>query len=210
MLHTPLDYYRKTVGRTLSLLAGMERVGCHKIVFSSSATVYGLPQHLPYDEQHPTEPVNPYGHTKLMIEQILRDWSVTHRDISALCLRYFNPAGAHPSGEIGENPKGVPDNLMPFLAQVAGGHRPALTVFGNDFETRDGTGELDYIHVVDLARAHLAAIEHVRTNSGFQVSNIGTGRGVTVLELAAAFTRMSGRPIATTFTARRSDDLARF
>ncbi|MDG2067552.1 MAG: UDP-glucose 4-epimerase GalE [Paracoccaceae bacterium] len=206
----PLDYYRKNVGGTLSLLAGMERVGCHKIVFSSSATVYGLPQYLPCDEQHPTVPVNPYGHTKLMIEQILRDWNVTHRDASAVCLRYFNPAGAHPSGEIGENPKGVPDNLMPFLAQVAGGHRPALTVFGNDFETRDGTGERDYIHVVDLARAHLAAIEHVRTNSGFQVFNIGTGRGVTVLELAAAFTRMSGRPIATTVTARRSGDLARF
>jgi len=112
----PLDYYRQNVGGTLSLLAEMDRVGCHKIVFSSSATVYGLPKYLPYDEQHPTEPANPYGRSKLMIEHILRDWSDTHRDASALCLRYFNPAGAHPSGQIGENPKGVPDNLMPFLA----------------------------------------------------------------------------------------------
>tara|TARA_B110001450_G_scaffold252290_1_gene273778 strand:+ start:831 stop:1853 length:1023 start_codon:yes stop_codon:yes gene_type:complete len=206
----PLDYYRQNIGGTLSLLAEMDRVGCHKIVFSSSATVYGLPKYLPYDEQHPTEPANPYGRSKLMIEHILRDWSVTHRDASALCLRYFNPAGAHPSGQIGENPKGVPDNLMPFLAQVAGGHRPALTVFGNDFETRDGTGERDYIHVGDLARAHLAAIEHARSNRGFQVFNIGTGRGVTVLELAAAFTEVSGRPIATTITTRRPGDLARF
>ena len=145
-----------------------------------------------------------------MIEHILRDWNSTHHDASALCLRYFNLAGAHPSGQIGENPQGVPDNLMPFLAQVAGGNRPALMVFGDDFETRDGTGERDYIHVVDVARAHLAAIEYAQSTPGFQVFNIGTGRGVTVLELVAAFAKISARPIATTVTARRPGDLPRF
>ena len=174
----PLDYYQQNVGGTLCLLTEMDRVGCRKIVFSSSATVYELPKYLPYDEQHPTKPVNPYGRTKLMIEHILRDWNSTHHDASALCLRYFNPAGAHPSGQIGENPQGVPDNLMPFLAQVAGGNRPTLMVFGDDFETRNGTGERDYIHVVDVARAHLAAIEYAQSTPGFQVFNIGTGGGV--------------------------------
>ena len=206
----PLDYYRQNVGGTLCLLTEMDRVGCRKIVFSSSATVYELPKYLPYDEQHPTKPVSPCDRTKLMIEHIWRDWNSTHHDASALCLRYFKPARAHPSGQIGENPQGVPDNLMPFLAQVAGGNRPALMVFGDDFETRDGTGERDYIHVVDVARAHLAAIEYAQSTPGFQVFNIGTGRGVTVLELVAAFAKISARPIATTVTARRPGDLPRF
>ena len=206
----PLDYYRQNVGGTLCLLTEMDRVGCRKIVCSSSATVYGPSKYLPYDEQHPTKPVNLYDRIKLMIEHILRDWNSTHHDASALCLRYFNAAGAHTSGRIGENPQGVPDNLMPFLTQVAGGNRPALIMFGDDFETRDGTRERNYIHAVAVARALLAAIEYARSTPGFQMCNIGTGRGVTVLELAAAFTKMSARLIATTVTARRPGDLPRF
>ena len=186
-VENPLPYYDVNVNGSRVLLEVMESHDCNKIAFSSSATVYGQPQYLPYDENHPVAPVNPYGRTKLMVEQMLRDWSAAHTERSALSLRYFNPVGAHPSGLMGEDPLGWPNNLMPFIAQVAIGTRSELQIFGDNYETRDGTGERDYLHVVDLAKAHVLSLTALENQRGHDIINIGTGRGVTVKEMVKAF-----------------------
>ncbi len=204
----PLLYYDVNVSGTLTLLRAMERAGCNRIIFSSSATVYGEPVYLPYDEAHPTNPTSVYGRSKLMAEQILTDWAATSPERTAVLLRYFNPVGAHASAQIGEDPTGVPDNLMPFIAQVAVGKRDALQVFGNDYDTPDGTGRRDYIHVVDLARAHVAALNYAQGATGARPFNIGTGQSYSVREMVAAFERACGKPIATKQVGRRAGDIA--
>lgn len=204
----PLKYYDNNVLGTLCLLEVMEGAGCEHLVFSSSATVYGQPKYLPYDESHPLSPVNTYGRTKLMAEQIIGDWCAASEANSAALLRYFNPVGAHPSGEIGEDPNGVPENLMPYIAQVAVGRRSHLNVFGNDYETRDGTGERDYIHVVDLARAHVAALDYVTANSGCEAFNVGTGTAYSVLDMVTSYAAACGRDIPFVFCDRREGDVA--
>ncbi|RXV67057.1 UDP-glucose 4-epimerase GalE [Roseovarius sp. A46] len=203
----PLLYYRNNVYGAMTLLQAMQDTGVARIVFSSSATVYGIPLYIPYDEVHPLAPVNPYGRTKFFIEEIIRDWIAAGNGQSAVLLRYFNPVGAHDSGRIGEDPTGIPDNLMPFVSQVAVGRRSVLDVFGDDYETRDGTGERDYIHVVDLARAHLDALSHAVGHEGCDVFNIGTGRGATVLELVHMFERVTGREIPYRIAPRRDGDI---
>jgi UDP-glucose 4-epimerase len=203
----PLDYYDCNFFGALSLIKAMDAVGCEKIIFSSSATVYGEPKYLPLDEEHPCAPVNPYGRTKLYIERMLQDWVIAGDRNSAIILRYFNPVGAHSSGLIGENPKGIPNNLMPYIADVAIGKRPHLNIFGNDYATRDGTGERDYIHVVDLAKAHVAAISKTLEDTA-EVFNVGTGSGTTVLELAEEFRLASGRELDLKIVERRSGDVA--
>ena len=205
-IEQPLTYYENNVAGSVELLKAMDAHDCKKIVFSSSATVYGTPQYLPIDEDHPVSPVNPYGQTKLMVESILKDWA--HDGRSATALRYFNPVGAHVSGRIGEDPRGIPNNLMPFIAQVAIGKREVLQIFGDDYETRDGTGERDYIHVTDLAKAHLAALGHINEATGFAVYNVGTGEGTTVQELLAAYCNVVGRELAFEAVTRRSGDVA--
>lgn len=204
----PVDYYDVNVAGTLSLLRGMEAAGCGRIIFSSTATVYGEPDYLPYDEAHPIRPISPYARSKVMVEQILADWSAAMPDRAALVLRYFNPVGAHPSGRIGEDPQGVPNNLMPFLAQVATGARDRLRIFGEDYDTRDGTGIRDYIHVVDLARAHVAAVDRTQGANGCEIYNIGTGRGYSVREMHAVFSRVVGRDLPVEVVARRPGDVA--
>jgi UDP-glucose 4-epimerase len=204
----PLLYYDNNVGGSARLLEAMDRAGCRRIVFSSSATVYGEPRYLPFDETHPIAPTNPYGRTKAMVEAMIGDWSAATSDASAVLLRYFNPVGAHASGQIGEDPLGIPNNLMPFIAQVAVGRRERLAIYGDDYDTRDGTGERDYIHVEDLAAAHVAALDYVAAHTGCQAVNIGTGKGTTVNELVAAYARASGRSIATEIVARRPGDIA--
>jgi UDP-glucose 4-epimerase len=199
----PLLYYDNNVGGTLQLLGAMARHGVRQIVFSSSATVYGEPEKLPIPEGHRLGPTNPYGQTKLMIEQILRDAGLTHA-----ILRYFNPTGAHPSGRIGEDPAGIPNNLFPYIAQVAVGRRPALNVWGRDYPTPDGTGVRDYIHVMDLAQGHLAALQYLQKTDSSVTVNLGTGRGYSVLEAVKAFEKASGRRIALEFAPRRAGDVA--
>jgi len=203
----PLLYYRNNVFGAMTLLQAMQDTGVARIVFSSSATVYGIPQYIPYDEVHPLAPVNPYGRTKFFIEEIIRDWIAAEQGQAAVLLRYFNPVGAHESGRIGEDPTGIPDNLMPFVSQVAVGRRAVLDVFGDDYETRDGTGERDYIHVVDLARAHLDALGHAVGLAGCDVFNVGTGRGATVLELVRMFEQVTGRGIPYRIAPRRDGDI---
>ncbi|MDB2547263.1 UDP-glucose 4-epimerase GalE, partial [Amylibacter sp.] len=190
----PVKYYDVNVGGSVSLLTAMSKAGCNNIVFSSSATVYGKPQYLPYDEEHPTNPVNPYGRSKLIIENIIRDWANVDPKRRGTILRYFNPVGAHESGQIGEEPIGVPNNLMPYIAQVADGRREHLKIFGNDYETTDGTGARDYIHVVDLALAHTITLNQNKLDR-FEVLNIGAGKSTTVLELVSKFEEISGVPI---------------
>ena len=207
-VENPLAYYDVNVSGSRVLLEVMQSHCCNKIVFSSSATVYGEPQYLPYDENHPVAPINPYGRTKLMVEQMLEDWSAAHPERSAISLRYFNPVGAHPSGFIGEDPLGQPNNLMPFIAQVAIGARSELQIFGDNYETRDGTGERDYLHVVDLAKAHVLSLTTLVNQVGHEVINVGTGRGVTVRELVKAFEIACGHSIKTHIVARRAGDLA--
>jgi UDP-glucose 4-epimerase len=202
----PMAYYDVNVTGTSTLLQAMDHVECCQLIFSSSATVYGDPQYLPLDEAHPTNPLNPYGRTKLMAEQIIADWCTADPLRTAVSLRYFNPVGAHVSGQIGERPIGTPNNLMPYVAQVAVGSQPILQIFGDDYETRDGTGERDYIHVVDLARAHAAALEYLATAESHEAINVGTGRGVTVLELVEAFERMSGAKVPIKVVSRRAGD----
>jgi len=205
----PIKYYDVNVGGSISLLTAMSKVECNNIVFSSSATVYGKPQYLPYDEEHPTHPVNPYGRTKLMIENIIHDWTKVDLKRKGTVLRYFNPVGAHESGRIGEEPIGVPNNLMPYIAQVADGRREHLNIFGNDYETADGTGARDYIHVVDLALAHIGALNQSKLDK-FEVLNIGAGKSTTVLELVNKFEEISGVPIKSKYLPRREGDLAAF
>ena len=204
----PLYYYDVNITGTLTLLHAMERAGCKRIIFSSSATVYGEPQYLPYDEAHPTNPMSVYGRTKLMAEQILTDWVAAHADRTAVLLRYFNPVGAHPSADLGEDPRDIPNNLMPFIAQVAIGKRDVLEVFGDDYDTPDGTGLRDYIHVVDLARAHVAALDYAAVHSGARPFNIGTGQNYSVRDMVAAFEIASGRNIPTKQSPRRAGDVA--
>lgn len=204
----PLEYYGQNVSGTIELLKAMQRHACRNIVFSSSATVYGTPQYLPYDEQHPLNPASPYGRTKYFIEEIIRDWTASWSDGSAVLLRYFNPVGADVSGRIGEDPFGIPNNLVPYIAQVAVGRLKQLQVFGDDYQTRDGTGERDYIHVEDLARAHLSAIEYAANTRGCEAINIGTGRSASVLEMVHAFERASGQAVPYSVGPRRDGDVA--
>jgi UDP-glucose 4-epimerase len=205
----PLIYYDVNVGSSISLLSAMSKAGCSNIVFSSSATVYGKPQYLPYDEEHPTNPLNPYGCTKLMIENIIHDWTKVDSKRRGTILRYFNPVGAHESGQIGEEPIGIPNNLMPFIAQVANGRREYLNIFGNDYETADGTGARDYIHVVDLALAHISALNQSKLGK-FEILNIGVGKSTTVFELLKKFEEISGVTIKFKYLPRRDGDLAAF
>lgn len=205
----PIKYYRNNLDTTLTLLQCMDEAGCRRIIFSSSATVYGTPKSLPLTEDSPVGPCsNPYGWTKLMIEQILRDWAATDAAASVVLLRYFNPVGAHPSGLIGEAPNGIPNNLMPYISQVAVGRREHLSVFGNDYPTPDGTGVRDYIHVVDLARGHVAALAWAAEHGGTEVFNLGTGHGSSVLELVSAFERATGVPVPYVIAPRRAGDIA--
>ena len=206
----PLEYYANNVQGTISLLQAMQAAQCapRTLVFSSSATVYGDPQYLPIDEQHPTSATNPYGRTKLHIEEILADLARADSSWRIACLRYFNPVGAHPSGLIGENPNGLPNNLMPFVAQVAAGKLKQLKVFGNDYDTPDGTGVRDYIHVLDLAEGHLAALNYLNTHEGLHTFNLGTGRGYSVLEMIRAFEAASARPVPFHIAPRRAGDIA--
>jgi len=205
----PLEYYAQNVSGSIELLRAMQRHDCRRIVFSSSATVYGEAKYLPYDELHPLRPTNPYGRTKYFIEEIIRDWAASWKEASAVLLRYFNPVGTDPSGRIGEDPHGIPNNLVPYISQVALGRLKHLNVFGADYETRDGTGERDYIHVEDLARAHLAAIEFSGTSTGCEAINVGTGQGATVLEMVKAFEHASGRVVPYKIGPRREGDVAR-
>lgn len=204
----PLDYYDNNVAGTVVLAEAMRDAGVRTIVFSSSATVYGDPASVPIAEDFPLGATNPYGRTKLMVEQILSDVAAAHDDWSVCLLRYFNPVGAHESGLIGEDPAGVPNNLMPFIAQVAVGRRDRLDVFGGDYPTPDGTGVRDYVHVVDLAEGHLAALRHSLGRPGRHVFNLGTGRGTSVLELVAAFEKSAGRAIPYQIVERRPGDIA--
>ena len=205
----PLRYYEVNVGGSVSLLMAMSKAGCKNIVFSSSATVYGNPKYLPYDEEHPTNPINPYGRTKLMVENIINDWTKVDTKRKGTILRYFNPVGAHVSGQIGEEPIGVPNNLMPFIAQVANNRREVLNIFGNDYDTADGTGARDYIHVCDLAHAHILALNQNKLDR-FEVINVGGGECTTVLDLIKSFEDVSGLAIKFKYLPRRNGDLAAF
>ena len=204
----PLAYYANNIGGLLTLTQAMARHGCKTLVFSSSATVYGTPESLPIREDAPLSTTNPYGATKLMGENILRDVAQADRDWSIALLRYFNPVGAHESGLIGEDPRGIPNNLMPYVTQVAVGKRERLQVFGNDYDTPDGTGVRDYLHVLDLAAGHVDALQHLLDKRQSITANLGTGRGHSVLEVVRAFERASGATIPCEFVARRPGDVA--
>lgn len=204
----PLKYFDNNVSGTISLLNAMESNNIKIIVFSSSATVYGVPEYLPIDELHPTRSNNPYGKTKLQIEQILQDLASSNDEWRIACLRYFNPVGAHDSGLIGEDPKGIPNNLMPFISKVAAGIYPYVKVYGGDYETPDGTGIRDYIHILDLAEGHLAAIDFLTKEKGWHAINLGTGEGTSVLEIINHFIEVSGRNIKYEFSPRRLGDVA--
>ncbi len=204
----PLKYYHNNVAGSICLLRAMESAGVHHLVFSSSCTVYGEPENVPLDESHPVGGVSsPYGRTKFQMEEIIRDHASANPSFKAGVLRYFNPVGAHPSGEIGEDPNGIPDNLVPFVCQVATGQREKLRIFGSDYPTPDGTAVRDYLHVVDLADAHLKALEALnRRDSGF-ICNLGTGRGSSVLEVIAAFEQVAGKQIPYELVGRRVGDV---
>ena len=204
----PLEYYHNNITGTLILCQAMKKHGVKKIVFSSSATVYGNPASVPITEDFPLSTTNPYGSTKLMIENILRDIYVSDNEWSVALLRYFNPIGAHESGLIGEDPNGIPNNLMPYIAKVAAGKLPQLSVFGGDYPTPDGTGVRDYIHVVDLSLGHLKALEWVAKEKGVDAFNLGTGNGYSVLEMVKAFEKASGREVNHKITDRRPGDIA--
>ncbi len=205
----PIEYYDNNIGGSVKLFEAMKKYGCKKIVFSSSATVYGMNNVSPLREDMQTGgTTNPYGTTKLYIERILSDIYESDNEWSVILLRYFNPIGAHKSGEIGENPKGIPNNLMPYISQVAVGRLPCLSVFGDDYDTPDGTGVRDYIHVVDLALGHVKAVEKAVSETGLNVYNLGTGHGVSVLELVKAFEKASGVTINYKIAPRRSGDVA--
>lgn len=206
-VENPLRYYHNNLGSTIALLSAMDTAGCRRLVFSSSCTVYGNPERVPIDESSPLEAVNPYGRTKLTSEEIMRDLAVSDPSWRIILLRYFNPVGAHPSGDLGEDPRGVPNNLMPYLMQVAVGRRDKLSVFGGDYPTRDGTCIRDYIHVVDLAQGHLAALEVIdEGEAGCRALNLGTGTGSTVLELIEAASEVIGKPVPYEIVDRRAGD----
>lgn len=204
----PIMYYDNNIIGTIKLVEAMKKYNCNKIVFSSSATVYGMNNPVPYKENMPTSATNPYAYTKVMIEQILKDICTSDKDFSAMLLRYFNPIGAHESGLIGENPNGIPNNLLPYLSQVAVGKLKKLNVFGDDYDTPDGTGVRDYIHVVDLAKGHLSALKYMFENKGADAVNLGTGKGTSVLEIVKAFEKASGKKIDYAIASRRSGDIA--
>jgi UDP-glucose 4-epimerase len=204
----PLAYFDNNISGTIVLMQAMQAAGVERLVFSSSATVYGQPDHVPVKEDAPLRVTNPYGRTKLVMEDLIRDWCASRPELSAVLLRYFNPVGAHPSGQIGEDPRGIPNNLMPYIAQVASGQRERLHVFGNDYPTPDGTGIRDYLHVMDLADAHVKALDYATTHTGCEAFNLGTGQGYSVLELVRAFEHASGRKIPCTITQRRPGDVA--
>jgi len=204
----PLQYYHVNVGGTRNLLECMGRHNVTNLVFSSSATVYGTPQYLPLDEKHPTGGIpNPYGNTKYIIELMLQDLSKSSPDWNIVSLRYFNPVGAHKSGLIGEDPQDIPNNLIPYISQVAVGRRPHLNVFGNDYKTKDGTGVRDYIHVVDLAQGHVVALKKIQEGCGYQVYNLGTGVGYSVMDMIQAMEKASGKEIPYKITGRRAGDV---
>lgn len=204
----PLAYYENNLNGTFVLLKVMKEFGCKVIVFSSSATVYGMHNPVPYVEDMPTSATNPYGYTKVMIEQILHDLCTADPDFSVVALRYFNPIGAHKSGLIGEDPNGIPNNLLPYIGQVAIGKLKQLSVYGNDYDTPDGTGVRDYIHVVDLAKGHVCAIDYAMAHKGFLPINLGTGNGVSVLEMVQAYGKACGHDIPYRITDRRPGDIA--
>lgn len=204
----PLSYYANNVQGTLSLLEAMQASTIKKLVFSSSATVYGHPQYLPLDEIHPTSATNPYGRTKLQIEEILHDLAASDPEWRIACLRYFNPVGAHESGLIGESPSSIPNNLMPYIAQVAAGERGELNIFGDDYPTPDGTGIRDYIHVMDLAEGHVASLGFLNKTTGWHAINLGTGKGYSVLEMVRAFEAASGCKVPYRVASRRAGDVA--
>lgn len=205
----PLEYYDNNVNGSLVLARSMRKANVKSIVFSSSATVYGDPAIVPITENSPTgATTNPYGRSKYMVEECFSDLFDAENDWSITLLRYFNPVGAHPSGTMGEDPQGIPNNLMPFIAQVAVGRRESLSVFGNDYPTSDGTGVRDYIHVMDLADGHIAALKTVGEKSGLHIYNLGTGKGSSVLEMVEAFAQASGKPVPYTLCPRRAGDIA--
>ena len=204
----PGMYYYNNLVSTLNLVELLSKYNAKRIVFSSSATVYGMPKTVPIREDFPLSTTNPYGETKLMIERILKDVWVSDHEWSVSVLRYFNPIGAHKSGLIGENPKGIPNNLLPYVAKVAAGQLPCLSVFGNDYDTKDGTGVRDYIHVVDLARAHLKALERAEKVSGVEYFNVGTGTGYSVLEIIKAYEKATGLTVNYKIVDRRPGDIA--
>ena len=204
----PLEYYDNNIGGTLSLLNTMRRHNVKKIVFSSSATVYGVDNPMPLKEGYPTSAINPYGYTKVVIERMLQDIAAADTGWSVCLLRYFNPVGAHVSGLIGEEPSGIPNNLMPYVALVAAGRMERVRVFGNDYDTEDGTGVRDYIHVVDLASGHLAALAYVADHTGATAINLGTGKGTSVLEMIRAFEKACGKTIPFQIEGRRAGDVA--
>ena len=204
----PLRYYHNNITGTLHLMEIMEKYDVNNIVFSSSATVYGMPKTVPITEDFPLSTTNPYGSTKLMIEQIMEDAQKANPKLSVTLLRYFNPIGAHKSGKMGEDPKGIPNNLLPYVAQVAVGKLEKVHVFGNDYPTPDGTGVRDYIHVVDLALGHLKAIEHCADKAGVHIYNLGTGNGYSVLQIIDAFSKACGKDIPYVIDPRRSGDIA--
>ena len=204
----PIEYYANNVQGTISLLEAMKSTNTKTLVFSSSATVYGNPQYLPIDENHPTGATNAYGRSKLHIEEMLKDISNSDPEWKIICLRYFNPVGAHESGLIGEDPNGLPNNLMPYIAQVASGKLPHLNIYGNDYPTPDGTGVRDYIHVMDLAEGHLAALIYLKDKSGLEVINLGTGHASSVLEVIQAFNDATGIVIPYKLAGKRLGDVA--
>ena len=204
----PLTYFDNNIGGTITLMQAMEAHGVDRLVFSSSATVYGDAETVPVREDAPLQVTNPYGRTKLVMEQLIGDWCKARPQASAVLLRYFNPVGAHPSGRIGEDPRGVPNNLMPYVAQVAVGRRECLPVFGNDYPTPDGTGIRDYLHVMDLADAHGKAVDYAAAHARCHVFNLGTGHGYSVLEVAGAFEQVSGMHVPIAIKSRRAGDVA--
>lgn len=205
----PIEYYDNNIGGTITLLKVLRELGCHNLIFSSSATVYGTPKFVPITEECPKGIcTNPYGWTKSMIEQILIDMQNADKNWNVVLLRYFNPIGAHPSGIIGENPNGIPNNLMPYITQVACGKREKLFVYGNDYDTPDGTGVRDYIHVVDLARGHVKALGAINDNCGLEIFNLGTGHGYSVLDVVNTFSRVNGIKIPYEIAPRRAGDIA--
>ena len=206
----PIEYYANNVQGSISLIQAMQANAINTLVFSSSATVYGDPVYLPYDEDHPTKPTNPYGRNKLQIEEILRDLSTSDQTWKIGCLRYFNPVGAHESGMIGEDPNGIPNNLMPVIGQVVTGKLPCLSIFGDDYNTPDGTGKRDYIHVMDLAEGHLAALNWLKSNPGCHTFNLGSGDSYSVLDLLHHFEKASGQTIPYQVVGRRPGDLPEY
>lgn len=204
----PLEYYRNNLDCTLTVCEAMRRHGVNRFIFSSSATVYGIPDHMPLDETMPTSCTNPYGWTKYMNERILTDIATANPDWSVVLLRYFNPIGAHESGRIGEMPNGIPNNLLPYITQVAAGKLDHLSVFGNDYPTHDGTGVRDYIHVVDLAKGHVAAAAYAQTHTGVEIINLGTGTGYSVLDIVHTFERVNGVKVPYQIVPRRPGDIA--